>query len=161
MLRRIVTTATASAAALTALTAFAGASVAAAHPLLPPLPLPPLLGGELAGEDRLTVVVSETGNARTDGRYELECGPAGAVGGNHPAADAACDRLDELARGTEDPFAPVDRGVFCTQQAGGPATARVTGVWQGHRVDASFSRQNGCEIHRWNNLTPVLPSAGA
>ncbi|MFE0425989.1 SSI family serine proteinase inhibitor [Streptomyces sp. NPDC058953] len=153
MLRRIVLTATASAAALAS---FAGAPAASALPLLP-VPLPPLLDWE-APEDRLTVVVSETGNTRTDGRYELECGP---TAGNHPAAEAACDRLDELARAGGDPFAPVDRDVFCTQQAGGPATAYVTGVWQGRRVDATFSRQNGCEIHRWNNLQPVLPSAGA
>ncbi|MGV9313546.1 SSI family serine proteinase inhibitor [Streptomyces sp. NPDC003691] len=157
MLRRIALTATASAAAVAA---FAGVATAAPVSLLP-VPLPPLLG---EAEDRLTVVVSETGNARTDGRYELECGPAGpegTPGGTHPAAEGACARLDELAREGADPFAPVDRDVFCTQQAGGPATARVTGTWQGRPVDAVFSRQNGCEIHRWNNLTPVLPSAGA
>ncbi|QDY77752.1 SSI family serine proteinase inhibitor [Streptomyces qinzhouensis] len=158
MLRRIVLTATASVAVLSA---FAGSAAASSPVSLLPVPLPPLLG---QAEDRLTVVVSETGNARTDGRYELECGPAGPegpAGGNHPAAEAACARLDELARAGADPFAPVSRDTFCTQQAGGPATAQVTGVWQGRRIDADFSRQNGCEIHRWNNITPVLPSAGA
>lgn len=52
-----------------------------------------------------------------------------------------------------------DRNAMCTQQAGGPAAARVQGTWQGESVDARFSRANGCEIARWNNLVPVLPSA--
>ncbi|MGW1275774.1 SSI family serine proteinase inhibitor [Streptomyces tsukubensis] len=158
MLRRIALTATASAAVLSA---FAGSAAASSPVSLLPVPLPPLFG---QSEDRLTVVVSETGNSLIDGRYELDCGPAGAetaASGNHPAAEEACARLDELARAGEDPFAPVGRDTFCTQQAGGPATAHVTGVWQGRPVDAAFSRQNGCEIHRWNNLTPVLPSPGA
>ena len=47
---------------------------------------------------------------------------------------------------------------MCTQQYGGPATARVTGTWQGQHVDATFDRTNGCEIARWNTLRPVLPN---
>ncbi|MEW2630150.1 SSI family serine proteinase inhibitor [Streptomyces sp. NPDC048389] len=145
MLRRLVLTATASAAALAA----AVPASAAASPLPLPLPLP-----LLERPDRLTVIVSETGNARTDGTYELECGP---VGGTHPAAESACSRLEELSREQQDPFAPVPTGRMCTQQFGGPATARITGTWQGRHVDATFKRSNGCEISRWQNLQPVLP----
>ncbi|MFE7129729.1 SSI family serine proteinase inhibitor [Streptomyces sp. NPDC057638] len=105
--------------------------------------------------DRLTVTISETGNTRTDGRYELQCGP---TGGTHPAAEAACGRLDELAGGEADPFAPVPEGTYCTQQTGGPATARVTGTWRGQPVDATFTQVDGCEISRWQNLEPILPS---
>jgi hypothetical protein len=43
---------------------------------------------------------------------------------------------------------------------GGPATARVTGMWQGRGVDASFERTDGCEIARWNALVPALPDLG-
>ncbi|MCQ6555979.1 subtilase-type protease inhibitor [Streptomyces sp. C10-9-1] len=158
MLRRLALTAAVSAAALGAA---APAPAAVADPL--PLPLPVLgLTGDAPGSartapDELTVVVSRTGYARTDGRYRLECDP---VGGTHPAARSACARLDEIARSGRDPFAPVPRGRMCTQQYGGSATARITGTWQGRPVDASFDRSNGCEISRWRSLEPVLPNTG-
>jgi hypothetical protein len=151
MLRRLVLTATASVAALTAAVPPAGA--VALSP--PPLPLPLLDRPAPEQPDRLTVIVSATGNTRTDGRYELECGPAG---GTHPSAESACNRLEELAREQQDPFAPVAEDQMCTQQFGGPATARVTGTWQGRQVDATFDRSNGCEISRWQTLEPVLPN---
>lgn len=144
MLRRIALIATISAAAFVG-----GVPVAGASPL--PLPLPLL--SEPA--DHLTVTVAETGNARTDGRYELECEPPG---GTHPAAEGACERLEQLAQEGQDPFAPVPEDQMCTQQMGGPATARITGTWQGRQVDATFRRTNGCEISRWQTLEPVLPN---
>ncbi|MFI2352710.1 SSI family serine proteinase inhibitor [Streptomyces sp. NPDC019443] len=148
MLRRIVLTATASLAALVAAVPAAGASPL---PLALPLPLP-LLSSQAT--DQLTMTVSETG-ARTDGLYELECGP---TGGTHPSAQAACDRLDQLARDGMDPFAPVPQDQMCTQQMGGPQTAHITGTWQGQRVDATFRRTDGCEISRWRTMEPVLPN---
>lgn len=105
---------------------------------------------------RLTVTVSESGNPAADGAFELECAPAG---GSHPEAQRACDLLDEAVESGDNPFVATDRNAMCTQQAGGPATARVQGTWQGEDVDAHFSRANGCEISRWNNLVPVLPTA--
>ncbi|MGW3627749.1 SSI family serine proteinase inhibitor [Streptomyces sp. NPDC000880] len=148
MLRRIVLTATASVAALVAAVPAAGAS-----PLRPSLPLPmPLLSSPSA--DQLTMTVSETG-ARTPELYQLECGP---TGGTHPSAQAACDRLEQLARDGMDPFAPVPEDQMCTQQMGGPETAHITGTWHGQRVDATFSRTNGCEISRWRTMEPVLPN---
>ncbi|MDJ0463457.1 SSI family serine proteinase inhibitor [Streptomyces sp. H27-C3] len=144
MLRRLVLTAAASVAAL---------SVTAPGALAAGGPLPvPLLH---AGEDLLTVTTSETGNPDADATYKLECGPAG---GSHPRAQAACDRLGELAGQGKDPFAPAPEGQVCTQQYGGPASARVTGIWQGRPVDAVFGRGDGCEISHWNSMTPVLPA---
>ncbi|MBT2389937.1 SSI family serine proteinase inhibitor [Streptomyces maoxianensis] len=157
MLRRIVLTATASVAALVAAVPAAGASpLPLALPLsLPfPLPLPAAAAPTSQATDRLTMTVSETG-ARTDGLYELECGPAG---GTHPSAQAACDRLDQLAQDGKDPFAPVPEDQMCTQQMGGPQTAHITGTWQGQSVDAVFSRTDGCEISRWQTMEPVLPN---
>ncbi|MER5732612.1 SSI family serine proteinase inhibitor [Streptomyces sp. NPDC002138] len=119
-------------------------------------PLPPLPLGLLATPDRLTVSVSSSGNPRADGEYRLECDP---VGGTHPLAAQACARLAELAKQHKDPFAPVSKRQLCTFQDGGPATARVTGTWHGHEVNARFDRSNGCEIRRWNELEPLLPSA--
>ncbi|GAA2791030.1 SSI family serine proteinase inhibitor [Streptomyces showdoensis] len=127
-----------------------GATAASATGLgpLPPLPL-------LSTPDSLTVVVERSGNAEADGSFRLECG--GTPGGTHPAAENACKRLEQIAAAGSDPFAPVPADQLCTQQYGGPATARVTGTWQGRSIDARFSRADGCEISRWENLRPVLP----
>ncbi|MGW2086882.1 SSI family serine proteinase inhibitor [Streptomyces sp. NPDC001880] len=149
MLRRLALTAVAS---LAALSAAAPAATAATGPL--PLPRPVLQDDT---PTRLTITVSGSETPAADGIFELRCGPAG---GSHPMAEQACGRLDELAGEGADPFAPVPEDALCTQQFGGPATARVTGTWQGRRVDTVFSRTNGCEISRWNNQQPVLPNVG-
>ncbi|MFE4330278.1 SSI family serine proteinase inhibitor [Streptomyces sp. NPDC056831] len=148
MLRRLALTVVASLAALSA--AAPGAAAATA-----PLPLPlPLLHTDDA-RTRLTVTVSGAGDPAAEGVFELKCGPAG---GSHPAAQQACDRLEELAGQGADPFAPVPGDAMCTQQFGGPATARVTGTWRGRSIDTAFDRANGCAISRWNGLRPVLPN---
>ncbi|MFD0416603.1 SSI family serine proteinase inhibitor [Streptomyces sp. NPDC127108] len=105
--------------------------------------------------DRLTVSVSEAGAG--NGTYTLECAPAG---GTHPSPDDACERLDQLAAEGVNPFMEVPRDAACTQQYGGPETARVQGTWQGRPVDTTFSRTDGCQISRWNSLVPVLPVNG-
>ncbi|MER7625197.1 SSI family serine proteinase inhibitor [Streptomyces sp. NPDC126503] len=129
---------------------------------LGPLPLPLLA----PAADSLTVTVSNSGHPEADGKYDLTCESKGGkggkatikAGGNHPAAQNACERLDHLARQGGDPFATVPENRFCTQVYGGSATAHVTGTWRGRSVDARFSRADGCEIDRWRNLEPVLPA---
>ncbi|MGW0365037.1 SSI family serine proteinase inhibitor [Streptomyces sp. NPDC002990] len=119
-------------------------------------PLPPLpLGRLLATPDRLTIAMADTGNHHLDREYRLECDP---VGGDHPEARQACARLDRFAEEGRDPFAPLSKRQVCSMQHGGPATARITGTWNGRKVDATFRRTNGCEISRWNELEPLLPS---
>ncbi|MFF9063961.1 SSI family serine proteinase inhibitor [Streptomyces sp. NPDC014891] len=115
--------------------------------------------GAPASADRLTLSVTHSGTPAADGTVHLTCHPAG---GTHSAAQAACDRLDDLTTWGTDPFAPVPPDSLCTMQYGGPATARVTGTWAGRPVDAVFSRSDGCEIARWDGFVPVLPDlAGA
>jgi hypothetical protein len=93
---------------------------------------------------------SNTPTAKT---WTLRCDP---VGGTLPSRRAACRRL--AAAGTK-LFAPVPRDTFCTQVYGGPHVARIVGTVKGKRVSASFSRANGCQIARWNRLSPwLLPS---
>ncbi|MEV5978899.1 SSI family serine proteinase inhibitor [Streptomyces sp. NPDC052114] len=140
MLRRLALTALASAAALSALPAAAHAAP-----------------GIVAPTDRLTVTVTDSGG-EGDGTYELKCHP---TGGTHPDAAGACARLEEVTVYGKDPFAPVPPDAMCTMQYGGPATAHITGTWQGRPVDATYDRSNGCEISRWDGLVPVLPAAGA
>ncbi|MGW5420157.1 SSI family serine proteinase inhibitor [Streptomyces sp. NPDC003943] len=134
------------------------ATVAASAVGVGPLPLP-LLSAP-APATSLTVSIERSGYAEADGTFRLECGgnEGTAPGGTHPAAENACKRLEQLTRaGGDDPFAAVPEGQMCTEQYGGPATAHITGNWQGRSVDAHFSRANGCEIDRWENLRPVLP----
>ncbi|MDX2562311.1 SSI family serine proteinase inhibitor [Streptomyces sp. TX20-6-3] len=137
MLRRLVLASLATAAAGTA----------GLGPL-PPLPL-------LSPPEGLTVTVSESGHPDADGTFELRCDDR--AGGNHPARENACERLGQLAKEGANPFEPVPADQFCAQVYGGPARAHITGTWQGRTVDARFSRANGCEINRWENLEPVLP----
>ncbi|MFJ8663190.1 SSI family serine proteinase inhibitor [Streptomyces sp. NPDC093795] len=117
-----------------------------------PLPPLPLLS---PSTDTLTVTVSESGHRDADGTFELTCDDRAA--GNHPARENACERLDQLAKAGGNPFLPVPKDQLCTQMYGGPAVAHITGTWQGRTIDARFSRANGCEIDRWENLEPVLP----
>jgi hypothetical protein len=46
------------------------------------------------------------------------------------------------------------RGV-CTQQYGGPEQATVTGTRDGEPIKVMFSRQDGCEIARWDKASPL------
>ncbi|MEU4731091.1 SSI family serine proteinase inhibitor [Streptomyces sp. NPDC023588] len=137
------------------LAAFAvtSALAAAAAGPLPPLPLGRLLAGP--GPDRLTIEMADTGNRQLDREFRIECDP---VGGDHPWREQACAKLDQLAEEGKDPFAPVAKRQVCSLQYGGPATARISGTWHGHTVDATFRRTNGCEIARWNELEPLLPT---
>ncbi len=83
--------------------------------------------------------------------WTLTC--VGFVEGSHPAAQAACDHLS----GMERPFAPLSDDAVCTQQYGGPETARVLGRWGGEPVDLALSRVDGCRLAQWDSLGPVLP----
>ncbi|GAA2578957.1 MULTISPECIES: SSI family serine proteinase inhibitor [Streptomyces] len=133
-----------------ALSAAALASVCAAHPAA-------AAGPAVPGGDHLTVTVRDAG-PEADGTYELYCHPGG---GDHPDPEGACAVVERDTRWGEDTFAPVPEGSVCTMQYGGPATARVTGVWAGRPVDVTYDRGDGCEISRWDRMVPLLPRVGA
>jgi hypothetical protein len=97
-----------------------------------------------AGTALTIEVVRSEGAAPTT--YELTCDPAG---GDHPQPAQACDAIAAAGASV---FDPVPSGQACTMIFGGPQTATVTGTYEGTKVDASFSRQNGCEIDRWEKL---------
>jgi hypothetical protein len=92
--------------------------------------------------------------AAPDSTWTLRCTPPR---GTLPRPAVACRRL---ARGGAGLFAPTPPGTACTQIYGGPQKARVVGVVGGRRVWATFTRTNGCEIARWNKLSPWLLPAG-
>jgi hypothetical protein len=119
-------------------------------------------GGDAGGDDggsddggrpgpgvELTVTYWPDGRDGPAREAILICDP---VGGTHPSADKAC----MLLRANQDALDPLPPGTMCTQIYGGPEEAEVTGVVDGAQVQAAFSRQNGCEIDRWDRLAGVL-----
>ena len=108
--------------------------------------------GSGSGATDLTVTVTLAEGVAPD-VWSVTCGPAG---GTHPDPEAACDFLATAQEGGLDPFAPVPDDVLCTQEYRGPATATVTGTWDGEPVDASYNLTNGCEIARWTLAEPLL-----
>jgi hypothetical protein len=88
--------------------------------------------------------------------WTLRCRPArGTL--RHPGI--ACYRI---AAGGWKLFAPVPKNVACTQIYGGPQVARISGFVKGRRVWAMVNRTDGCNIARWDRLSPwLLPRGGA
>jgi hypothetical protein len=107
-------------------------------------------GGISQADDDLQVHV-DRGDGTPPEVWTLTC--VGFVEGTHPDAEAACAHL----AGLDDPFAPLPDDVVCTEQYGGPQTARVTGRWDGEPVDLELSRTDGCRIAQWDSLGPLLP----
>jgi subtilisin inhibitor-like len=111
-------------------------------------------GGQPTGAADLTIVVDDGGGgARTT--HHLTCDPPG---GDHPTPELACRVLADRGKQA---LPPVPKEMLCMQIYGGPETAHITGSWRGQDVDSRFSRQNGCEIARWNALAGLLPRSGA
>jgi Subtilisin inhibitor-like len=104
-----------------------------------------------AQADNDLLIVLDRGDGTEPQRYTLTC--VGVPEGDHPDASAACAHLE----GTEDPFAPLPTDMACTEQYGGPETARITGRWEAKDVDVELSRTDGCRISQWDSLGPVLP----
>jgi hypothetical protein len=102
-----------------------------------------------APQTSLTIAV-DAGGGEPPVESTLACEPAG---GTHPDPEAACAALAEL---DAEAFMPVAADQVCTQIYGGPETATVHGTWRGAPVDASFSRQDGCEIARWDAVAGLL-----
>ena len=118
---------------------------------------PDATGGDLAAggisqaDDDLQIEV-DLGDGRAPVTWTLSC--LDGAEGSHPQAQAACDHLAGLER----PFAPLPEDVVCSQQYGGPQTARVLGRWDGEPVDLDLSRVDGCRNAQWDSLVPVVPA---
>ena len=111
----------------------------------------PAAGDGMSQADDDLLVHLDLGDGTPAQDWTLTC--AGSAEGSHPSADAACGHLAGLV----DPFAPLPDDVVCTEQYGGPQTARVTGRWDGASVDLELSRSDGCRIAQWDSLGPLLP----
>lgn len=111
----------------------------------------PAADGGSARADNDLVIAYDAGDGSGPVTWTLTC--VGFVAGDHPDAEAACAYLD----GVQDPFAPLPEDRFCTEQYGGPQTARITGLWRAEPVDLQVSRTDGCRISQWESLGPLLP----
>lgn len=112
-------------------------------------------GGGIAQADNDLQIEIDLGDGADPQTWTLTC--VGFVEGSHPAAEAACAHLQEM----QDPFAPLPADAVCTQQYGGPETARVVGRWGGEPVELELSRVDGCRIDQWNSLVPLVPAPGS
>ncbi len=91
-----------------------------------------------------------------DSVWTLRCNPAG---GTLARPARACRKL---AAGGAKLFATTPPNVACTEIYGGPQRARIVGTVRGVRVWTMVTRVNGCEITRWQRLSPwLLPPGGA
>ena len=109
-----------------------------------------------AANTSLTITYWPTGpSGAAKKTWRLRCVPAG---GTLPRPAAACRRL---AEGGARLFAGVPKNVMCAQVYGGPQAARVVGWLGGTRISARFSRSDGCQLERWNRLSPWLLPRGS
>jgi hypothetical protein len=100
-----------------------------------------------SGAPRYDVTVSfwPAGRGSEARTASLTCDPDG---GSHPDPAKACDALLQH----EDALQPVAGDVACTEIYGGPQLATISGA----DVHATLSRENGCQIARWEALAPVV-----
>ena len=98
--------------------------------------------------DSLTVNVKASKEAPAKS-WTLTCEKPG---GDHPKAAQACAALAKA----ENPFKPIPQGQMCTKIYGGPAVATVKGTWQGKQIDTTFTREDGCQLHRWTQVAPLF-----
>jgi Subtilisin inhibitor-like len=120
------------------------------------LPLVLVAGAGAAGNDtslKATVWPKGEGTAAR-AVHTLRCDPPR---GSVPRPAAACRAVSAAGRAS---FRPVPPDTACTEIYGGPAVAVVTGRLDGRRVWARFTRENGCQIERWQRLVPLLGRAG-
>jgi hypothetical protein len=127
-------------------------------PLVAIVALAACAGGSARASDATALKVSYWENGR-DGStavvWTLRCNPAR---GTLPRAGVACRRL---AAGGPGLFARTSPSSVCTQVWGGPQVARVIGTVKGKRIWTTFTRVNGCEISRWQRVSPwLLPPGG-
>lgn len=122
----------------------------------------------------VVVAIAIAGVAYGLARGGDEPGPSGAVerltvtfrpdvGAKPVFVKVACSGADvspACAGLTDDLLAPVAADRVCTMVYGGPEVLTITGQRDGKRIDSSFSRQNGCEIARWNDVARVLKPLG-
>ena len=105
-------------------------------------------GGRTDGVDGPATVVDLTYSAGgTVKTQTLDC--AGTAAEQGPS----CALLMKLPASV---LKPVPEDAMCNMIYGGPETATIKGQIDGTKVDAKFSRTNGCEIDRFTMVEPLF-----
>ena len=112
------------------------------------------VGGQTAVTSIRVTYWNDSSDTSPSAVWTLRCAPAS---GSLQRPQRACDRL---ASGGAKLFAPSPRGIACTEIYGGPQKARVVGTVDRAHVWATFARTNGCQIARWQRISPWLVPAG-
>jgi hypothetical protein len=97
----------------------------------------------------LEISVTPGGKGPPTKLWTLRCPPAGTL----PDPARACRGLAAVDK----PFAPVPKGVACTEIYGGPQVAEVQGTFRGEPVNTRFTRTDGCQIARWDKVRFLFP----
>lgn len=100
-----------------------------------------------SGEAALTVTLQPRGPDGPSRTAELICPP------DSPGQEDACAALDGIEPDAADPVPP---GTACAQVYGGPDVVRIEGTLHGSDIDARLSRENSCEIDRFERFQPLL-----
>lgn len=103
-----------------------------------------------SGDDptRLTVTVYPEGRGAGGAQTaKMSCGAG------EPSDAEACEAIDALPDDAVDPVPP---GVACTEIYGGPDVVELRGALRGTGVDTVLTRENGCEIDRFDAFTDLL-----
>ena len=95
----------------------------------------------------LTITIDSDGPGGEDA---LEAGIS-CPGANAPPS--ACEALDGLPA---DAAAPVPANQPCTEIYGGPDVVTITGTLEGEEIDAELTRENGCQIERFERFAPLI-----
>ena len=108
-----------------------------------------------AAKTSLTITYWADGTSAKSVKWTLRCEP---TGGTLRRPGRACTRLKSGGRKL---FAALPRDLMCTEIWGGPQVARVSGTIAGARIAATFNRTDGCQIARWEKVSPwLLPPGG-
>ena len=107
--------------------------------------------GRPAPATQLTVRVDPDGDGPEQAKQaRVSCDPEAGERGSPCAAAGKLRPAD---------FEPPADDVVCTQLFGGPETATISGTLARKPVEGRFSRQNGCEIARWEKVSALLAEA--
>jgi hypothetical protein len=102
-------------------------------------------GGEPEATTEVTITLDPDGPGGEQRRsVEVVCSS------NDPAL---CPQVEDL---TAEDLEPVPPETACTEIYGGPDVVTIAGTLRGERVDAELNRTDGCEIERFDRLTPLL-----
>jgi len=110
------------------------------------------------GNAELSITLRETPEAAAK-TFTLVCADGKpAAESKHPSPAEACATIKNSPAILSP--APPRTDQMCTQQIGGPATAKVTGAVDGKEVTAAFSLTDGCQIAMWDAAKSILGSDG-